>query len=331
MGCIKLNILDEQYKKTEIKVSYRREKLTSNFCDVDAGKYLLHGQVISEYRQDWKLDTIPRYLFEGKEFDSESGLYQYENRYYDPTMCIFISPDPLYEQKPWLTFYHYCSNNPINRIDPTGLFDTESEAQQYQKDNNINGTIKQMGNSWLIIDKENNVAYSRDNTEGNVAGRGEDGVVKSVLCSADKTSNSSMAETSSHEGKTFSIDKAVAHLNAKAYPKYDKATCGNCASKVCLAIEAGGVKTSSNRPKSGSAKDYGASLEKWGFAPISNENYTPLKGDVRVMQNYPGESIHGHMDMHNGNRWVSDFLQNSFWSGPCYREHKPSYQIYRWK
>jgi hypothetical protein len=32
MGCVKLHILDEQYKCTELKVSYRQKELTPNFC-----------------------------------------------------------------------------------------------------------------------------------------------------------------------------------------------------------------------------------------------------------------------------------------------------------
>jgi hypothetical protein len=32
MGCIKLHILDEQYERAELKVSYRKKELNSNFC-----------------------------------------------------------------------------------------------------------------------------------------------------------------------------------------------------------------------------------------------------------------------------------------------------------
>jgi hypothetical protein len=32
MGCVKLHILDEQYKQTELKVGYSNKELTSNFC-----------------------------------------------------------------------------------------------------------------------------------------------------------------------------------------------------------------------------------------------------------------------------------------------------------
>jgi len=96
--------------------------------------YAPHGQVISEYREDWKLDTLPRYLFSAKELDEESKMYYFKARFQDPNMGIFISPDPLYYKRPWMSKYAYYSNNPINRIDPTGLFDSPSEAEKSRKD-----------------------------------------------------------------------------------------------------------------------------------------------------------------------------------------------------
>ena len=46
-------------------------------------------------------------------------------RYYAPP--VFTSRDPLMNEKPWLTPYHYCSNNPIGRVDPSGMLDDEWE------------------------------------------------------------------------------------------------------------------------------------------------------------------------------------------------------------
>ena len=41
MGCIKLSILDEQYKQTELRVSYREKELTPNFFTVKERKIIL--------------------------------------------------------------------------------------------------------------------------------------------------------------------------------------------------------------------------------------------------------------------------------------------------
>ncbi len=54
----------------------------------------------------------------------ESGapdLY-YRARYYDPTLQRFISEDPIGFASRDFNFYRYVSNNPINRIDPSGMW-----------------------------------------------------------------------------------------------------------------------------------------------------------------------------------------------------------------
>src|SRR5690606_33966065 len=62
-----------------------------------------------------------QYKFNGKELDAATGMYYYGARYYDPRLSIFISVDPLAEKT--MTPYQYVSNNPIMRIDPTGMED----------------------------------------------------------------------------------------------------------------------------------------------------------------------------------------------------------------
>ena len=61
--------------------------------------------------------------FTGQILDS-TGLYYYNARYYDPTIGRFISPDTVvqsYSNPQTLNRYSYCSNNPLNHTDPTGL------------------------------------------------------------------------------------------------------------------------------------------------------------------------------------------------------------------
>jgi RHS repeat-associated protein len=60
------------------------------------------------------------YAFTGREWDSETGLYYYRNRYYDPRTGRFLSDDPV--GTPFSTnLYRYVHNRPTVLIDPTGL------------------------------------------------------------------------------------------------------------------------------------------------------------------------------------------------------------------
>ena len=75
--------------------------------------------------------TKNRYLYNGKEIQNQTlssqffGMYDYGARYYDPVIGRWIGVDPLADKKPWLTPYHFCSNNPLNRLDPDGRDDFE--------------------------------------------------------------------------------------------------------------------------------------------------------------------------------------------------------------
>jgi len=58
MGCVKLHILDEQYKSTELKVSYSRKELTSNFC----AENLRSGMLIKFIDPDGRQVMLPPVL-----------------------------------------------------------------------------------------------------------------------------------------------------------------------------------------------------------------------------------------------------------------------------
>jgi RHS repeat-associated protein len=77
-----------------------------------------------------------RYMFTGREYDSETGLYYYRARYYHPSIGRFMQADPLgtvpdktekntfgpFERySEGFNLYTYVENNPIMYIDPHGF------------------------------------------------------------------------------------------------------------------------------------------------------------------------------------------------------------------
>lgn len=76
----------------------------------DAWGNLLQGSAVSGY------------AFTGREWDTETGLYYYRARYYDPKAGRFISEDPIGFEG-GLNLYAYVSNRPTRYTDPLGLIE----------------------------------------------------------------------------------------------------------------------------------------------------------------------------------------------------------------
>jgi len=63
------------------------------------------------------------YLYRGYRYDSETGLYYLQSRYYNPDWGRFINADNEGGQVGELLSHNvfaYCMNNPVNRSDPDG-------------------------------------------------------------------------------------------------------------------------------------------------------------------------------------------------------------------
>ena len=80
--------------------------------------YAPFGEIVSEYQGIAPSSALPKYAFNAKELDEESGMYYYEARYYQPP--TFISRDPFFEKYFWMSPYAYCANNPVKYVDPSG-------------------------------------------------------------------------------------------------------------------------------------------------------------------------------------------------------------------
>ncbi|MFZ5774657.1 MAG: RHS repeat-associated core domain-containing protein [Thermodesulfobacteriota bacterium] len=89
----------------------------------------LNGGVAQRYeysafgvRKKYEPGVDTAYGFTGREWDQETGLYYYRARYYDPQAGRFISRDPIGFAGGDVNVYRYVLNNPVNAIDPYGLF-----------------------------------------------------------------------------------------------------------------------------------------------------------------------------------------------------------------
>ncbi len=170
--------------------------------------YAPYGEIISEYNTHVMGEAFPKYSFNAKELDEETGFYYYEARYYNPP--TFISRDPLMSEKPWLTPYHYCSNNPVGRIDPTGCEDWEPEIT---KDGKVN-YVAEKGDNMTTFRKQ----YGLDaKTAGTILGRS--GITKDEQIVAGKTSISGETVKSVTGSEVLKLDwnSASATSQRKVY------------------------------------------------------------------------------------------------------------------
>lgn len=60
------------------------------------------------------------FLFTGRRYDTETGLYYYRARYYNPSIGRFLQTDPI-GYSAGMNIYAYCGNSPVLYVDPTGL------------------------------------------------------------------------------------------------------------------------------------------------------------------------------------------------------------------
>jgi len=63
--------------------------------------------------------------FSAKEKDEETQYSYFGARYYNSDISIWLSVDPMADQRSWVSPYNYCQNNPIRRVDPTGALDSD--------------------------------------------------------------------------------------------------------------------------------------------------------------------------------------------------------------
>ena len=82
-----------------------------------------NDNIVNDYTH---IGFINPFRYRSYYFDDETGLYYLKSRYYDPTICRFISMDSLHYLNPnvinGLNVWLYCFDNPMSYIDSSGKF-----------------------------------------------------------------------------------------------------------------------------------------------------------------------------------------------------------------
>lgn len=109
---------------------------------LDSIDYIPYGLQVSG-------DTATGHKFTGKERDAESGLDDFDARYYGSSLGRFMTPDePLEDQhtsdpQSW-NLYSYVRNNPLRYTDPTGNACVQGSDGKYHDDNSGGETCAQV-------------------------------------------------------------------------------------------------------------------------------------------------------------------------------------------
>jgi len=89
---------------------------------VQTYQYSVYGQVAVE-----DINHPNPYMFAGRRFDIEIGLYYNRARYYNPFTGRFLQADPI-GYGDGMNMYAYCTNSPINWTDLTGTLSSYADA-----------------------------------------------------------------------------------------------------------------------------------------------------------------------------------------------------------
>ncbi len=112
------------------------------------------------------------YLFHGRTFEPETGLYYYRHRYYLPRIGRFLQNDPM-GYKDSMNMYQAFNQNPVNYVDPMGLRVHPDVVKKYGNFTDAENAVKYQ---YALIRKQgysHTYAYNRLLEAGYVKGRND--------------------------------------------------------------------------------------------------------------------------------------------------------------
>ena len=127
-------------------------------------QYLPYGGIFVDHRTG---SYSSPYTFSAKEKDAESGYNYFGARYYTDNIMMWLSVDPMSDERPNVSPYSYCQNNPIGRVDTWGMLDDDYEVNRKGEITKLNDNdhYDANGNEVDVIynsDKSNSIQVSKN-------------------------------------------------------------------------------------------------------------------------------------------------------------------------
>jgi RHS repeat-associated protein len=159
-----------------------------------------------------RLETRVRSRCTGKERDSESGLDNFDFRYYASTMGRFMKPDDPFnwnESNPQsLNLYGYVGNNPLNRVDPDGhdciYIDNDSGKMTGFSRGDCDNSTEEKANSGVYVN--GTVDVINENSQDQVTGYGATGDAGTAVVGAITPPGSGLVQQASDSWQNFKTD-----------------------------------------------------------------------------------------------------------------------------
>jgi RHS repeat-associated protein len=166
------------------------------------------------------------YLFAGRPWDRETGLYFNEARYYDPMDGRFVSRDPISFAGGDVNLFAYVGSDPVNRIDPSGLEFTNPvswwlDKHYYRNNNNPNVNFAYVKDKWVKMDADLSVYHTQGpGNENNKKFVSQDGHQELVFDSSGQLVTDSVNQGTYNYGSPLNVPGKVAHLFADMVPYF---------------------------------------------------------------------------------------------------------------
>jgi RHS repeat-associated protein len=99
---------------------------------LDSGGNIVERYSYNERGTSWYGN---RFMFQGREWINELGIYDYRHRVYNPGLGRFLQSDPTGFDAGDMNLFRYCGDDPLDGSDPMGLFDMWSNLTRFYNGN----------------------------------------------------------------------------------------------------------------------------------------------------------------------------------------------------